>query len=145
MILSINQLFSDSQAITADALSTNVIDTGAAGTPYLGNSPLNKDIGKGTPIPVLIQVDEAFNNLTSLEIAVEVSASADMSSSTVLASETVAAADLVVGKTTHLQCLPNGANLRYLAVRYNVTGTAPTTGTVTAGITMGNQTNFTGA
>lgn len=145
MIFSAQQIFSDDQAITATTVSTNVIDTGARGTPYDAAAALNGDIGKGASIPILIQVTEAFNNLTSLQVTVEVSAAAALTSSTVLATETILLADLVAGKQTHLQVLPNGATGRYLGVRYTVTGTAPTTGKVTAGITAGNQTNVHGA
>lgn len=145
MILSQQLSLSAAQAITATALSTNVIDLGVAGTPYDAVAPLNNDKGKGTAVPILIQVVQRFNNLTSLTVTIEVSANEDMSSSTVLATEVIALADLVAGKQTFTQVLPNGVDQRYLAVRYTVTGTAPTLGAVTAGISMGNQTNVTGA
>lgn len=145
MILSLNQLFSDDQAITATAVSTNVIDLGAPQTPYGGQAPFHQDIGKGAGIPILAQVTEAFNTLTSLTVTIEVSANADMSSSKVLASQTLTLAQLTVGRQLNVQVLPNGADERYLAMRYTVTGTDPTTGKVTAGISMGNQTNITGA
>lgn len=145
MIFSAQQLFSDDQAITATAVGTNVIDLGTAGTPYGAAAALNNDKGKGTEIPVLIQVTEAFNTLTSLTITLETSANADLSSSTVLATETIALAALTVGKKTNLQIAPNGITGRYLGTRYTVTGTNPTLGKITAGITLGNQTNKTGA
>jgi len=144
MILSQNLLLSDDQAITATAVSTNVIDLGVPQAPYGGNA-LNQDVGKGTPVPILIQVTEQFDNLTSLTIALEVSDAANLSSSVVLNTQTIVLADLVTGKQTFMQYLPNGVDKRYLGVRYTVTGTAPTAGKVTAGITMGNQTNVTGA
>ena len=145
MILSAKQLFSDDQAITADAISENVIDQGVAGTPYGAAAALNRDLGKGAPIPILIQVTEAFNTLTSLEVTVECSANADLSSSKVLATESILLVELQPGKMTNLQVLPHGDDQRYLGVRYNVVGTNPTAGRVTAGISMGNQTNLTGA
>ena len=145
MILSQQLLLSDDQAITATALSTNVIDLGLAGTPYDAAAPLNNDKGKGAKVPILIQVTEDFNTLTSLTVTIEVAATAAMTSSTVLSTEVIALADLVAGKQTFTQVLPNGADQRYLAVRYTVTGTNPTLGQVTAGISMGNQTNLTGA
>lgn len=144
MILSAQQLFSDDQAITATAISTNVIDLGAPGTPYGAAAALNADKGKGAPIPILVQVTAAFATLTSLTITVEVSAAAGLTSPVALATETVAVADLIVGKQMFMQVLPNGANLRYLGIRYTVTGSNATAGTITAGITMGNQTNVTG-
>lgn len=141
MILSAQQLFSDDQAITATAVSTNKIDLGASATPYGGKAALAKDVGKGNPIPVLVQVTTAFATLTSLTITLETSANADLSSSTVLASETILAAALVAGKKTNLQFVPNGANKRYLGLRYTVAGSDATAGKITAGISMGNQTN----
>lgn len=145
MILSAEQLFSDDQAVTATAISQNVIDLGAAGTPYDAAAALNQDVGKGTPIPILIQVTTAFATLTSLTITVESSAAAGLTSPTVLASETIAVADLVAGKQTFMQVLPNGADARYLGIRYTVTGSNATAGNITAGVSMGNQTNVTGA
>lgn len=145
MIFSAQQLFSDDQAVTATAISENVIDLGVAGTPYDAAAALNQDVGKGAPIPVLIQVTEDFATLTSLTITVEVSAAAGLTSPTVLATETIAVADLVAGKQTCLQVLPNCADLRYLGTRYTVAGPNATAGAITAGITMGNQTNVTGA
>ena len=145
MILSAEQLFSDDQAVTATAISTNVIDLGVAGTPYGAAAALNQDVGKGAPIPILVQVTADFNTLTSLTVTVETSANSDLSSSTVLATESILLADLVAGKQMFNQVVPNGADQRYLGVRYTVVGTPPTLGNITAGITMGNQTNFTGA
>lgn len=145
MIFSAQQLFSDDQAVTATAISTNVIDLGVAGTPYDAVAALNNDKGKGNHVPVLIQVTEDFATLTSLTVTLEVSAAAGLTSPQVLATETILAADLVAGKQTFMQCLPNGADLRYLGVRYTVNGSDATAGNITAGISMGNQTNVTGA
>lgn len=141
-ILSAQLLLSNRQAITATALSTNVIDIGAPGTPYGAQGPLGRDIGKGNPIPILVQVVETFNEATSVTVSLEVSANSAMTSSTVVASQTIPLAQLVAGKKINLQYLPNGINQRYLAVRYTVTGTAPTAGRMHAGISMGNQTNI---
>lgn len=145
MILSAQQLFSDNQAITATAVSTNKIDLGVRGTPYGAVAALTGDKGKGQPIPVLVQVTEAFNTLTSLTVTLETSANADLSSPTVIATETIALAGLTVGKMLNLNYLPKGVTGRYLGVRYTVTGTNPTLGKITAGISMGNQTNQYGA
>lgn len=143
MIFSAQQLFSDDQAITASADSTNVIDLGVAGTPYDAAAPLNQDVGKGNKIPLLVQVTEAFDNLTSLEVIISTGATTALGTSVI--SQTILLADLVVGKQISLEVLPNDITERYLGIEYVVTGTAPTVGKVTAGITMGNQTNVTGA
>ena len=142
MIFSAQQIFSDDQAITASADSTNVIDLGVAGTPYDSNQ-LNQDVGKGNKIPVLVQVTEAFNNLTSLEVIISTGATTALGTSVI--SETIPLAELVAGKQMVIEVLPNELTERYLGIEYVVTGTAPATGKVTAGITMGNQTNVTGA
>ena len=147
MILSAQQLFSDDQAITATAISTNVIDLGVAGTPFGAVAALNQDVGKGAKIPILVQITEDFTHGTSadLTITVEASAASGLTSPVVLAEETIAFADLVTGKTMFNQVVPDGADLRYLGVRYTSSSGSFTGGKVTAGITMGNQTNITGA
>lgn len=143
MIFSAQQLFSDDQAITASADSTNVIDLGVAGTPYDAAAALNRDIGKGAGVPILVQVTEDFDNLTSLEI--KISTGATTALGTTVIAQTVLLADLVAGKQMSIVVLPNDITERYLGIEYVVTGTAPTAGKVTAGITMGVQTNVTGA
>ena len=143
MIFSAQQLFSDDQAITASADSTNVIDLGVPGTPFDAAAPLNQDIGKGNKIPILIQVTEDFNTLTTLEI--KISTGATTALGTTVISKVVALADLVVGYQFPVEVLPNELTKRYLGIEYAVVGTDPTTGKITAGITMGNQTNITGA
>jgi hypothetical protein len=69
MLLDQQALFSEAQAITATAASTNVIDTGSS-----------KDVGKYGDIPLLIQVVEAFNTLTSLTVTVQTDDNSSFSS-----------------------------------------------------------------
>jgi len=139
MIFSINQIFSDQQAIVATAISENVIDLGLPGTPVRGAAPLEQDIGKGNKVPVTVQVTEDFNTLTSLNIAIEVGATTALG--TVVYNQEVLLADLIAGKAINIDVLPNGVDARYLGARYTVTGTDPTTGKITAGISMGSPTN----
>ena len=143
MIFSAQQIFSDDQAITASADSTNVIDLGVAGTPYGAVAALNMDVGKGAMVPLLIQVTEAFDNLTTLEI--KVSTGATTALGTTVLSQTIALANLTLGKQTSFCVLPKDLTERYLGIEYVVVGTTPTAGKVTASITMGVQTNVTGA
>lgn len=146
MIFSAQQLFSDDQAITDTAISTNVIDLGVRGTPKYAKAALTGDKGKGTKIPILVQVTKAMNTLTSMVITIETGPNADLSGSTVLySSGTLLKAALVAGFQLPIEVLPNKATGRYLGIRYTVTGTTEDQGTITAGITMGNQTNVTGA
>jgi hypothetical protein len=143
MIFSAQQLFSDDQAITASADSTNVIDLGLPGTPFGAVAPLNQDIGKGAKVPLLVQVTEDFDNLTSLTINLSTGSTAALG--TTIASQVIVLADLLAGKQMNLDYLPNGIVEQFLGVEYVVTGTGPTAGKITAGITMGVQTNVTGA
>lgn len=141
MIFSKNLIFSDDQAITATAASTNVIDLGAPGTPHNAKAPLAQDVAKGTPVPVLVQVTEDFTTLTSLTIAIRTSAASNMGSPTIVAQQTIPVADLKAGKQFSIHTLPVGINQRYMDINYTVGGSNAGAGKVVAGITMGNQTN----
>ncbi|MDX7607626.1 hypothetical protein SJS41_19980 [Klebsiella quasipneumoniae] len=129
MLLDQQAFFSAAQAITATAASTNVIDTGS-----------NKDVGKYGDIPLLIQVVEGFNNLTSLTVTVQTDDNSAFSSAADVLSMTIPLASLVLGYKSPVITLPMKME-RYIRLNYTVTGTAPTTGKVTAGITGGVQTN----
>lgn len=129
MLLDQQALFSAAQAITVTAASTNVIDTGS-----------NKDVGKYGDIPLLIQVVEGFNNLTSLTVTVQTDDNSAFSSAADVLSMTIPLASLVPGYKSPVITLPMKME-RYIRLNYTVTGTAPTTGKVTAGITGGVQTN----
>lgn len=147
MIFSNEDILSDDQAITATAISENVIDLGAKGTPYDAAAALNGDFGKGTPVPFVCQVTETFATLTSLTITVETASNASLSSGAVVAysSGAIAAATLVQGYQIPLQVLPESLTGRYLGLRYTVGGLNATAGKITAGIVAARQTNFTGA
>lgn len=135
MIFDNQTLLSDQQAITATAASTNTLDLGPI------KSGIVRDIGKGKPVPFLIQVTETFNNLTSLAFALQVDDNSGFSSAKVVWTQTVVLADLKAGKVVIPEYIPRGTDELYARLYYTVTGTAPTTGKVTAGVTMGNQSN----
>lgn len=142
MIFDNSLLLSDGQAITADAASTNVIDLGATGTPY-GGAAMTRDIGIGDGVPLSVRVTETFNNLTN--IVVQVQTSPDNSTwTTIQGGATVAAASLVNGFQFDVPSrFPEGTKARYVRLFYDITGTAPTTGKITAGVVMARQTNKT--
>jgi len=136
MILDKNLTLSENQAVTATALSENVIKLPDAGTVYGESGALDRNLGPGTAIPVLIQVVEDFATLTSLTITLETSDNADMSSSTVMASSVaIAAADLVAGyRPSFTRTFPDGVLKDYVAVRYTVGGSNATAGKMTVAI-----------
>lgn len=123
--------FSDEQAITATGLSDNSVFMGE-------DSP-------ATMVPLFFKVDEAFNNLTTLTVTVQTSATVDANgdlNGTVvdLVSTDIALADLVLSAEVPIQVLPKDM-LAYSQLNYTVTGTAPTTGKVSAGVVVDLQTN----
>lgn len=120
MLLDNEAKFSAAQAITANAASTNVVKF--SGEPAFG-----------TPVPLLIQVVQAFNNLTSLKVAVQTATDSAFTTPVELASYTLNLADLKAGATFPINQLPKG-NLGYIRLYYTVTGTAPTLGAITAGV-----------
>lgn len=143
MIMDRSALFSDQQAITADAASTNLIDTGARGTVFGASSPIVRDLGPGTRVPLVVTVTETFNNLTSMVITVQTDDNAAFSSpKTVFTSPTYTLAQLATGAEYLLpEWFPVGTNERYVRLFYDITGTAPTTGKITAGAVAARQTN----
>lgn len=135
MIFDQQTLLSDAQAITATAASTNQIDLGPI------NSGFARDIGKGKPIPLRIQVVEAFNTLTSLTVALQVDGDVAFGSPKTVWSQVVVLADLILGKVIIPEYIPRGTDERYMRLNYTVTGTAPTLGKITAGVVMAGQSN----
>lgn len=131
MFIDSQLLLSDAQAISADAVSTNTVDTGAAGN----------DITIGQELVIAIQVDVAADFTTGDETyvfeAIQ-SAAANLGSPDILASRAILAADLTAGSIHYLP-LPAGAKTkRYLGLNYNVGGTSPSV-TCTAFIQPANQ------
>jgi hypothetical protein len=137
--------FSSGQAITADARSTNTVDLGATGTPVGGAVALIRDVGRAVN-EVEVLVTEAFNNLTSMVVRVEVDDNTGFSSAKVVAqSRAYLLAELVLGARLNFPAdLPEGTDERYVSLFYDITGTAPTAGKVTAAVVAGRQNNKTG-
>lgn len=141
MIIDNTLVFSDSQAITADAGSTNIYDSGAAGTPVGSTIALEKDVGKNREIAVAVQVMESFNTLTSLAISYQVDNDVAFGSPKTISSRTYLLAELVVGaRLTFPAVIPEGADERYHRLHYDVTGTNPTLGKIFAAVVAGRQT-----
>lgn len=133
MIFDQQTMFSDAQAITGDAVSTNTVDLGPI------NAGIVRDIGNGKPIPIRVQVVDDFDKLTSLNVSLQVDDNDAFSSpKTVWTSGEIALASLKAGYAFTIDYVPRGTDERYLRLSYDVTGTDPDNGAITAGITMGN-------
>lgn len=136
MLIDANQLFSNAQAITADAVGTNVIDLSS-----------DRSIGNGEPMGVVFVVTVAADQTTGDEdytFDVEYASNAAQTTGRqligrrVFESGTPTApaqdADLLVAGFKFVVPIPQtqlSESERYLGVRYDVTGTTPTI-TVTA-------------
>lgn len=141
-MISDNQLLlSNDQAVTATAISENVIQWPAMGTVFGAASALERDIGDGTPVPFLVTVTDDFATLTSLTITLESADNAALSSNAVVhwSSGAIAAANLVAGFQVPIRFLPKDIEKEYLGLRYTVGGSNATAGTVWAGVVAGTQ------
>lgn len=139
MIFDATNLFSDGQAITVTAVSTNVIDLGATDTPKHGERAITRDLGKGNKIDLYVQVTETFNTLTSVKVTLQKDTVENFASPETVIEVTVLLADLVAGYVLPVPVLPRGTDQRYLRLNYTVTGTAATLGKITAGLVFASE------
>lgn len=139
MLFDKQNLFSDAQAITADAASTNVIDFGAPQTPQHAKNAITRDMGKGRKPELRIQVVETFNTLTSLTFSVQIDDAEGFGTLSTVSSHTATLAQLVAGYVVPIELMPRGVNKRYMRLYYDVGGTNPTLGKITAGLVFANE------
>jgi len=136
MYLDKQTLFSDDQAITATATSTNVIDLGAIG------------IAKGDvkEIDVWVQVTKAFGSGDTdgtLVVSLRTDSDAVIGTGGVVLHQTAAIveADLVAGYQFSLGTIPVNAE-EFLDLNFTVAGSGDfTAGNITAGLVLDRQTN----
>lgn len=139
MIHDAQNLFSDAQALTATAVSTNVIDLGIA-----------RDIGTGENLYVFVTIDVAFTDAGSdSTVAVTLQGGATAGATTAsLVLFTIPAVQAAGGKF-YARLSPAGISqagvlnttnplsYRFIQLTYTVAGGNLSTGTVTAGIVHG--------
>lgn len=121
MLMDNTLVFSNGQKITATAASTNKVDQLAAGDAFAA-------------LWLVVDVKEAFTNLTSLTIGIETDDVAAFTGAKELAAVKVAKADLTADANVVKMRLPLGCK-RYIRLKYTVTGTAPDAGSVKAFLT----------
>lgn len=143
MIFDAQNLFSDNQAITGVAgttVSTNVIDRKALGIPQHATVAYKNDLGKGTKVPLRVQMTGTAAGGTSIQLAVQVSTDEAFTSPiTVATTAAIPLASLVAGYVFPIDQIPLKANERYIRLAYITLGTFTAGGTITAGVTMGND------
>lgn len=124
MQLDSRTVLSDQQAITADAASTDYIDLGA-----------DRDIGSGQPLWFVVYLDEAFNTLTSLDIKLQSDSDSGFATNllTHISQNFLLAALTPAGQRLVAFALPLGIQ-RYVRAYFDVNGSNPSTGKLTAAI-----------
>ena len=149
MILDLQTMFSGTVAvdgtktaqgpITATQISANVLDLRNAALPALVEEGIH-----GADVWLEVRVVQAFNNLTTLTITLESDVAATLASAPVVhATVAVALAALTANTVVARLLLPSADYKRYLGLRFTVTGTAPSTGTLLANIALDVQRNKT--
>lgn len=140
MLLDAQNEFSNSQAVTATAISTNVIDTLA------GNSFTNvvQNLGGFAGSAwLVVQVDTTFTagGAATLTISLESDSTANLATSPTVHFSTapIALASLTVGAQLLIIPLPFGSYERYLGVRYTVATGPMTAGAISAFLTRDPQ------
>ena len=137
MILDAQNEFSDSQAVTSTAISTNVIDMDAASIP--------KNIGGSEPLYLVIQTAVTCTDTSSdatVAFTLESDSAAALNSSPTVHFSTGAlafAAYATAGTRVAVTPLPFGDYKRYLGVRYTVASGPLTAGAFDALLTRDPQ------
>lgn len=125
MIMDAQLLFSDAQAITAAAASTNVVDLGAV-----------RDVGTGESLSIVVSIDTAFTDASSdstLTVALEGDSTTTFTPDSTTTLFTIPA--LAAAGNVYIATLATGAaNMRYIRLKYTPNNGDLTTGAVTAGI-----------
>lgn len=122
-------MFSEAQAVTNTAASTDVIDLG----PIDGN---RRDIGVGYPLEFWVLVNEAATASGDATVNIQLQTSEDNSSwTTIYDSGALAKTTLTAGKLVVSAKVPAGVQ-RYLRVNYSVATGPLTAGEFTAGISL---------
>ncbi len=114
-VLDKNEQFSDSQALTATADSTNYRD-----------NTIDRDMGPGEPLAAIVYVESVLGGTTpTLSVSIETDDNASFTSGTVIATSQVYSAAQVGSGIEIVVAVPQ-TNERYMQLIYTMTGTSPT-------------------
>jgi hypothetical protein len=138
MIMDAQNLFSDAQAVTTTAGSTNYIDLGPLATGQDG-----RDVGVGDKaLRLVIITDTAVQSTASSTVTFSLEKDIYTDFTTAVAvwtSAAVAKATLVAGYKVADIALPKMDTAKYLRVKYTVATADLTTGAFTAFLTLDSQ------
>lgn len=128
--------YSDKQAITATAVSTNVVDAGAT-----KNAAIGRDLGAGTPLYLFVNVSQSFTASGAATLQVTLQDSADNATFADVASiGPLSLAQLTAGKGFNVG-FPVPTR-RYTRINYTVSTGPMTAGVVSAHVVDGVIYNF---
>ena len=128
MYVDAETMFSEKQAVTASADSTNIVDSGGV------------DYGKGEPVSLYVHADGYTGGTLKVDLKTSHTlAGQNLSAPDTLATFNVTAAQMTKGGQVVAAALPQGCK-RYLGLSYTATG-GGTNGFITAGLNMGTHTN----
>lgn len=131
MYLDAQNLFSDAQAVTASAASTNLIDFGSA-----------RDIGVGRELYIVVVVDVAMTDAGSdstVTVTLETDDNAAFSSATAVQTIGTFAATTAAGSRLVARLQPDAGWEQYVRAYYTVANGDLTTGSFTAFLTTDIQ------
>jgi hypothetical protein len=134
MYVDAQTLYSDSQAITASAASTNLVD-----------HEISRDLGTGQDVYLVAVVDVAFTDAGSdSTVQVDLQSDNDVAFGSVDNTQTIGtfAATSAVGTTLIAKLQPGQVDSRYTRINYTVANGNLTTGSITAFLTTDVQ-NYT--
>lgn len=138
MIMDQQNLFSDAQAVTVTANSTNVIDT------LPGGQNTKSGIGDGQDISLFAQVGTAFTAAGGATMVISLVSADDAALTTNVithyATAAIAVASLTAKSRPVALDLPYGKYRRYVGLTYTVATGPMTAGTITAGLVEDLQT-----
>lgn len=127
MILDAQNLFSDAQAITANAASTNIIDLGSA-----------RDIGTGENLYIGMVIDTTFGdsgNNSTCAVVLETDDNDAFSSATSAQTLWTIPTNAAAGTVYYARLAPGAINERYARVYYTMTNGDMSAGAVTTFLT----------
>jgi hypothetical protein len=134
MIFSQQQLFQNG-AVTSTGYSTNTIDLRASGRVLKASADLVREIGKGRPIPIVVQVTAVAGTNPTLTVALRQSDAENMGTPDTL----VTATQVTGAGRVALYVLPEHITKRYIALHFTIGGTDAPSFTTHAFIALADQ------
>jgi Bbp16-like protein len=153
MLVDQDLLFSNSQALTATAVSTNLIDLAPLGVPFNGGTNLGRAIGYGEELYIFVSVEVAMTDAgsdTTVTVDLQTDDSAGFGSPTTVATLGVIPAIQAAG-TRFFFRMPIGVGNpltgvlpyeRFIRLNYTMTNGNLSTGTFSAGIVKDTDTQM---